>query len=108
MVCQFMTQPTDLHFHLVKRILRYLKSTIDCGLHYKKSSEFVLTAYFDSDWVADSNIRMFIIGFVVYLGLNPISWQSKKQTTVSRSSTEAEYKALAHSVADFFLDRVII
>lgn len=74
MVCQFMTQATDLHFHLVKKILRYLKGTSECGLHYKKSPEFNLTAYSDSDWAMDINTRRSIIGFVVYLGLNPISW----------------------------------
>lgn len=102
MVCQFMTKPTDLHFHLVKRILWYLKGTTECRLHYKRSPEFNLTTYLDFDWAADINTRRSITSFVVYLGLNPISWPSKKQTTVSRSSTEAEYKVLAHSAVDLF------
>ncbi|CAN6567708.1 unnamed protein product [Malus baccata var. baccata] len=51
MVCQFLTKPTDLHFHLVKRILRYLKGTIECG------PKFNLTVYSDSDWAADINTR---------------------------------------------------
>ncbi|KAM1797964.1 hypothetical protein ACFX12_032087 [Malus domestica] len=108
MVCQFMTSPTDLHMHLVKRILRYLKGTLEYGLHYKKSLDFNLLAYSDSDWVADINTRRSITGFVIYLGDNPISWQSKKQSIVSRSSTEAEYKALAHSAADLFWIRSLL
>ncbi|KAM1147908.1 hypothetical protein ACFX19_040240 [Malus domestica] len=107
MVCQFMAQPTDLHMFLVKRILRYIQGTIGYGLQYTKSKEFNITAYSDSDWAADINTRRSITGFVVYLGTNPISWQSKKQSTVSRSSTEAEYKALAHCVADVFWIRSV-
>ncbi|CAN6705159.1 unnamed protein product [Malus baccata var. baccata] len=61
----------------------------------------------DSDWAADITTRRSITGFVVYLGDNPISWQSKKQSTVSRSSTEAEYKALAHCAADIFWIRSV-
>ncbi|CAL9017564.1 unnamed protein product, partial [Prunus brigantina] len=54
----------------------------------------------DSDWAGDINTRRSTTGFVVYLGSNPVSWQSKKQGSVSRSSTEAEYKALANASAD--------
>ncbi|KAM2157368.1 hypothetical protein ACFX1R_042950 [Malus domestica] len=97
-----MTQPTDAHLHLLKRILRYVQGIINCGLTYTKNSEFQLTAYSYSDWAADINTRRSISGFVVYLGSNLILWQSKKQSTVSRSSTEAEYKALAQCAADVF------
>ncbi|XP_050147373.1 uncharacterized mitochondrial protein AtMg00810-like [Malus sylvestris] len=56
MVCQYMTQPTDGHYYLVKRILRY-EGTIDHGLHYIKSSDFQIVAYSDSDWAAYINTR---------------------------------------------------
>ncbi|KAI5343142.1 hypothetical protein L3X38_011018 [Prunus dulcis] len=75
-VCQYMTQPSDLHFQLVKRILS------------------------DADWASDMNTRRSTTGFVVYLGNNPVFWQSKKQNSVSRSSTEAEYRALVNTAAD--------
>ncbi|KAB2634323.1 hypothetical protein D8674_038379 [Pyrus ussuriensis x Pyrus communis] len=97
MVCQFMAQPTDVHMVLVKRILRYIQGTIGYGLHYTKSKEFNITTYSDSDWAADINTRRSITGFV----------QSKKQSTVSRSSTQAEYKALAHCAADVFWVRFV-
>lgn len=80
----------------------YLHRTIECGLKYTKLVDFNIEAYSDPDWVADINTRRSITGFVVYLGSNPISWQSKKQSTVSRSSTEAEYKALAHCTANVY------
>ncbi|XP_020412069.1 uncharacterized protein LOC109947077 [Prunus persica] len=98
-VCQFMTAPTDIHFGAVKRILRYLKGTSHYGITYT-SSDMQLLVYSDSDWAGDPNTRCSTTGYVVYLGNNPISWQSKKQTSVSRSSTEAEYKALAHSASE--------
>ncbi|KAB2608352.1 hypothetical protein D8674_011520 [Pyrus ussuriensis x Pyrus communis] len=84
------------------------QGTLEYGLNYKKSLDFNLLAYSDSDWAADINTRRSITGFVIYLGDNPISWQSKKQSTVSRSSTEAEYKALAHSAADLFWIRSLL
>ncbi|XP_028964954.1 uncharacterized mitochondrial protein AtMg00810-like [Malus domestica] len=107
-VCQYMTHPTDLHMHLVKRIMRYLQGTLECGLKYTKTHDFNIAAYFDSDWAVDINTRRSITGFVVFLGFNPVSWQSKKQATVSRSYTEAEYNALAHCAVDVYWIRSLL
>lgn len=90
-VCQYMSTPTDVHFAMVKRILQFLQGTTKCGLNFTVASSLSLNAYSDLDWVADLNTRRFITGYVVFLGDNPISWQSKKQASISRSSTEAEY-----------------
>jgi hypothetical protein len=59
-----------------------------------------LTAFIDSDWAGDLMDRRSTIGLIVFLGNNPITWQSKKQPTVARSSTEAEYRAMANYTAD--------
>ncbi|XP_017182070.1 uncharacterized mitochondrial protein AtMg00810-like [Malus domestica] len=99
-LCQYMTQPTDPHFFLVKRILRYLQGTLDCGITYIPSKDINISAFSDADWAADVNTRRSISRYVVYVGDNPISWQSKKQASVSRSSTEVEYKALANCTDD--------
>ncbi|CAN6541534.1 unnamed protein product [Malus baccata var. baccata] len=96
LVCQFMTQPTNMHMLLVKRILRYIQATVEYSLQYTKSKGVDITTFSDSDWAADINTRQSITGFVVYFGDNLISWQSKKESIVSRSSTKAEYKALAY------------
>ena len=90
-VCQYMSTPTGVHFGLVKRILQFLQGTTKFGLNFIAASSLSLNAYSDSDWVADLNTRRFITGYMVFLGDNPISWQSKKQASVSRSSTGAEY-----------------
>ncbi|XP_070676266.1 uncharacterized mitochondrial protein AtMg00810-like [Malus domestica] len=77
-VCQYMTNPSESHMHLVKRIMRYLQGTFNCGLTYTQSPDFQINAYSDSDWAADINTKRSITGYIVYLGLNPKSWQSKK------------------------------
>ncbi|CAN6571651.1 unnamed protein product [Malus baccata var. baccata] len=99
-VCQYMHTPTEVHYDLVKMILRYVQGSLEYGLTYSSSSDPSLVACSDFDWAADPNTRRFVTGFVVYLGSNPISWQSKKQASISRSSTEAENKSLAHCAVD--------
>nr|XP_028953254.1 uncharacterized protein LOC114822627 [Malus domestica] len=98
-VCQFMQQPMIAHFTAVKRILRYLKGTIHHGLTYSQGP-LQLKAFSDANWAGDPNDRRSTTGMAVFLGNNPISWSSKKQLTVSRSSTEAEYRALSSTSAE--------
>jgi hypothetical protein len=95
-VSQFMHAPRDFHWSAVKRILRYLKFTIDHGLLNKKCSSHQLFAYSDAEWAGCPDDRKSTSGYCVFLGSNLLSWNSKKQPTVSRSSTEAEYKAIAN------------
>jgi hypothetical protein len=98
--CLFMHDPRIPHFNHVKRILRYLKGTLDHGLHINSSSPTTLTAYSDADWAGCPDTRRSTSGYCVFLGNNLVSWSSKRQVTVSRSSAEAEYRAVAHAVAE--------
>lgn len=93
-VCQRMHTPTQADFGFLKRILRYIKGTQSLGLHIKKQSFLNLSAYCDSDWADCKETRRSTTGFGTLLGPNLISWSAKRQATVSRSSTEAEYRAL--------------
>ena len=99
-VCQFLSQPTEVHWEAVKRILRYVKGTINTGLHFRKSPSTGISIFTDADWAGCVDDRRSTGGFAIFVGPNLISWSSKKQPTVSRSSTKAEYKALANGAAE--------
>ncbi|KAJ3698372.1 hypothetical protein LUZ61_002077 [Rhynchospora tenuis] len=99
-VSQFFAEPSDIHWQAVKRILRYIKGTLNLGLYFQPSNELSLHAFCDADWAGCPDDRRSTTGFAVFLGPNLISWSSKKQQTVSRSSTEAEYRSMACTTSE--------
>uniref|UniRef100_A0A2N9III3 Integrase catalytic domain-containing protein n=1 Tax=Fagus sylvatica TaxID=28930 RepID=A0A2N9III3_FAGSY len=99
-VSEFMAAPRSLHYAAVLRILRYLKGTLFHGLHFSSQSSLTLQAYSDADWAGDLTDRRSTTGYCFLLGDSLISWRSKKQSVVARSSTEAEYRALADTTAE--------
>ena len=126
-VCQKMHAPTTADYNLLKRILRYVKGTITMGIFFNKNTDFTLRtyseddrihhskltrsatnknadfklrAYSDSDHAGCRETRRSTGGFCTFLGNNIISWSSKKQPTVSKSSTEAEYRALSDATSE--------
>ncbi|KAA0059238.1 putative mitochondrial protein [Cucumis melo var. makuwa] len=92
--CQFIHTPKHTHWQLVKRILRYLKGVLYHALWLSKSDNMSLDGFVDADWASDSDDRKSTSGFCVYFGNNLVSWGSKKQSIIDRSSTKAEYRCL--------------
>ena len=95
-----MHSPQSADWIRLKHLLRYLKGTVTHGLYYNSKSSSSLTAFSDADWAGDSNDRWSTNGFLVYFDNNLVSWSSKKQPTVARSCTEAEYKAIANATSE--------
>jgi hypothetical protein len=99
-ICLHMHDPRGPHLTAIKRTLRYLRGTLDYGLLLRRSASSELTVYTDADWAGCPDTRRSTSGYAVFLCTNLISWSSKRQNVVSRSSAEAEYRAVANGVAE--------
>lgn len=93
---------------LLKRILRYVRGMTLLGLHLHASTELNITAYSDTDWAGCPENHQSTSGFCIFLGDSLISWSLKRQPTVSRSSAEAEYRAVANVVAECIWPRQLL
>uniref|UniRef100_A0A803PA32 Reverse transcriptase Ty1/copia-type domain-containing protein n=1 Tax=Cannabis sativa TaxID=3483 RepID=A0A803PA32_CANSA len=102
---QFLQDPRQPHMKAAMRILQYLKGTLGQGLFFSSSipehnNKFQLHALTDADWGTCPDTRRSITGYCIYLGNSLISWISKKQATVSKSSGQAEYRSLANTTCE--------
>lgn len=95
LVSQYMHAPTVVHLCMVKRILRYLKKTIGRGIVMRRNGHTDIIGFSDSDWAGNTIDRRSTTGYCMFVGRNLVSWKSKKQPVVARSSAEAEYRAMA-------------
>ena len=105
--CQYMCSPTQNHLQAAKRILRYIRGTLHFDIAFTPGFPS-LSAYCDANWAGDPVDRRSISGIVVFFRNCPITWSAKKQSTISRSSTEAEYRALASTVAELYWIRMFL
>ncbi len=94
-VSQFMQTTRKPHLDAVRRILRYIKHTLQCGIFYEAKSQLQVHGYTDVDWAGNVLDRRSTNGFMFSFGSGVVSWSSKKQPTFALSSTEVEYKSIA-------------
>nr|XP_017221153.1 PREDICTED: uncharacterized mitochondrial protein AtMg00810-like [Daucus carota subsp. sativus] len=94
-ISRYMQNPKKSHLEAVRRVLRYIKGTVSYGLMYKKGEDCSVLGYCDADYAGDHDTRRSTTGYMFMLGSGAVSWCSKRQPTVSLSTTEAEYRAAA-------------
>ncbi|XP_028960593.1 uncharacterized mitochondrial protein AtMg00810-like [Malus domestica] len=100
LVSQFMHSPTLVHWEIIKRILRYLNGSIGRGIIMKNNGLNHILAYTDADWAGNALDRKSTTGFCTFVRGNLVTWKSKKQTVIARSSVEAEYRAVAATACE--------
>uniref|UniRef100_A0A2N9GF06 Integrase catalytic domain-containing protein n=1 Tax=Fagus sylvatica TaxID=28930 RepID=A0A2N9GF06_FAGSY len=107
-VSQFMTNPRVPHMNAVIRILKYLKNAPGRGLFYRSSGHLRIEGYTDADWAGSPLDRKSTTGYCTFIGGNLVTWRSKKQSVVARSSAEAEYRAMAHTTCELTWLRTVL
>lgn len=95
-----MQEPLDEHWKAVKKIIRYLKGTINDGLVLESCKILNINGYADADWATCHDDRKSTTGYCIFLGKNPVSWYFKKQPIVSRSNIKAEYRIVASATTE--------
>jgi hypothetical protein len=103
-----MYDPREPHLTAAKPILWYLQGTLDHGLLLRRASTSNLVVYTNADWAGCPDTRRSISGYTMFLGDNIVSWSSKRQNVVSRSSVEAEYHVVANGVVEACLLRQLL
>jgi hypothetical protein len=98
-VIQDMEKPCLEHWTTIKRIMKYLKCSLNLILCLRRNN-ITLHQYYDIDWVGDANDRRSIRNYVFFVDVGVVSWTCKKQPTIARSTIEVEYIASSHGALD--------
>ena len=95
---RFMHCASEIHLKAAKRVVRYINGTINFGIKFKKSKEFKLFGFSDSNWAGSIDDMKSTSGYCFSFGSGVFSWSSKKQETVAQSTAEAEFVAATSAV----------
>ena len=101
---QFMQSPKQSHMNAALRVVKYIKNAPGLGLLMPSDSSGKFAAYCDSDWGGCLQTRRSVTGYLVKFGNAIVSWKSKKQETVAKSSVKAEFRSMASVVAEVTVD----
>ncbi|PNX65881.1 putative copia-type protein, partial [Trifolium pratense] len=97
---QFLTSPTQVHYDTACRVVKYLKGSPGRGLFFSRTSKLQLLGFTDANWAGCLDTRRSTSGYCFFLGSSLISWRAKKQHTIARSSSEAEYRVLSFAACE--------
>ena len=107
-VSRFMHKPKEMHLKAVHRILQYLKGNPGKGILFKKGESMTLEAYTDADYAGSLDDRRSTSGYCTLLCGNLVTWRSKKQNVVARSSAESEFRSMAIGICELLWLKIII
>ena len=99
-VSQYMHSLYEAHMNVVYKILQYLKGTLGKGLHFGKHDQLKIEAFMDVDWMGSIEDRKSTSRYCTFMLGNIVTWKSKKQNVVARSSVEAEFRSIAHGICE--------
>ena len=105
---KYMSSPTVNHWAAVEYILCYLKEAPGRGILYKKHRHARIECLLDADWARSKEDRRSTSGYCVFVGGNLVSWKSKKQSVVLRSSVDSEYRAMTQSECEIMWIRQLL
>ncbi|GAV73534.1 hypothetical protein CFOL_v3_17018, partial [Cephalotus follicularis] len=108
MVSQFLSSPRSSYWDVVIHILRYLKSSTGRGLLYCDHGHHRVEGFSDADWTGSPSHRRPTIGYCVFVGGNLVSWKSKTQSVIARSSAESKYRAMANVTCELMRIRQLL
>ena len=108
LISQHMHSPSSVHMKLVTRVLRYLKGSAGRGIHMNRHDHHEILGYTDADWAGNALDRKSTTGFCTFVGGNAVTWKSKKQAVMARSSAEAEYRAMASLACELIWIKAVL
>lgn len=108
LISQFMHDPREPHLQAAYRVLHYLKGNPGKGILFKRNQNLALEVYTDADYGGSIVDRRSTTGYCTFLGGNLITWRSRKQSVVARSSAESEFRAIAHGLCEILWVKIIL